>query len=88
VGISIWTVTLNRVRVNNMAIQSESARDKQILAFGRRQRVVEAAILLAVELVEADFPLTIRQSSLVRAVRAYEPKAFGLSDPTTGSNDG
>lgn len=67
-----------------MAIQSESARDKQILTFGRRQRVVEAAILLAVELVEADFPLTIRQSSLVRAVRAYRPKAFGLSEQQKG----
>lgn len=63
---------------------SDATRDKQILAFGRRQRVVEAAILLAVELSEADFPLTIRQSSLVRVVRAYKPKAFGLSDPTSG----
>jgi hypothetical protein len=62
---------------------SDATRDKQILTFGRRQRVVEAAILLAAELVEADFPLTIRQSSLVRAVRAYKPKALGVSDPTT-----
>lgn len=60
---------------------SDATRDKQILTFGRRQRVVEAAILLAVELAEANWPLTIRQSSLVRAVRAYKPKAFGLSEP-------
>lgn len=70
-----------------MALQSESARDKQILAFGRRQRVVEAAILLAVELSEADFPLTIRQSSLVRAARAYKPKAFGSSETVDARHD-
>ena len=56
-----------------MSVQPESARDKQILTFGRRQRVIEAAIHLARELVH-DEPLTIAEEALVKAVREYQPK--------------
>lgn len=63
-----------------MGIQSGTARDKQILAFGRRERVVKAAI----EFVRAcqTGQLVWRgeaERALHEAVMAYRPTLFGGS---------
>ena len=59
-----------------MTIQPESARDKQIIAFSRRQAVISAAIEFA--RLESCKGQGRREAAakLVAAVRAYRPGAM------------
>ena len=59
-----------------MGIQKESARDKQIVTFGNRERLISAALTYAIACVHADQVRYDLRNKLIDAARAYKPKRF------------
>lgn len=59
-----------------MSIQKESARDKQIATFGKRERLVSAALEYAAACVHAGRVRYDLRKRLIDAARAYKPTRF------------